>query len=275
MERLASGFEFLEAPRLDADGNLYFVDHEAVHRLDADGSIETILGNRPNAGGLLFHVDGGLIVSGPDVSLLRPDGTLRLLLSVEDAFSINDIQADEQGRVYAGTLRAGGPEDPDGTKPGECWRITAGREAEELYADVGFTNGIGFSPGGGFVYHADTMRREIIVHELTYDGSASFHRRLSTAAAPGLPDGLAVDEAGRLWLGMYGGGCVACFTPDGELERTVPMPADNVTSLCFGGDDCRDVYIVTCDTREDPALKGCVYRMRVDVPGLPTALARV
>lgn len=275
MERLASGFEFLEAPRLDGEGNLYFVDHQAVYRLDAGGSIETLLGDRPGVGGLLFHEDGGLVVSGPDVSHLRPDGKLRTLLALEDVFSFNDIHADDEGRVYAGTLRSGAPEEPDGTKPGECWRMEAGRDPVELYANVGFTNGIGFSPNGRFVYHADTMRREIIVHELAGDGSISFRRRLSTTAAPGLPDGLAVDETGRLWLGMYGGGCVACFTPDGVLKRTVQMPADNVTSLCFGGDDQRDVCVVTCDTPEEPALKGCIYRTRFDVPGLPTPLACV
>src|SRR6266540_6629584 len=77
MERLAAGFDFLEAPRADGEGNLYFVDDKAVFRLRPDGSVETLLAHRPRPGGLVLHADGGLVVSGTDISHLRVDGSLR------------------------------------------------------------------------------------------------------------------------------------------------------------------------------------------------------
>jgi sugar lactone lactonase YvrE len=48
-----------------------------------------------------------------------------------------------------------------------------------------------------------------------------------------------------------------------------------VTSLCLGGPDRRDLYIVSADNTDDPSLGGSIFRTRVDVPGLPVALARV
>ncbi len=91
----------------------------------------------------------------------------------------------------------------------------------------------------------------------------------------GVPDGLAVDEAGAIWVAAARGGCAARYHPDGTLERTLPVPALMVTSLCFGGEDRRDLYIVSADNTDDPARKGTIFRTRVDVPGLPVPTARI
>jgi gluconolactonase len=48
-----------------------------------------------------------------------------------------------------------------------------------------------------------------------------------------------------------------------------------VTSLCFGGDDLRDLYVVTGTVGAAPDHTGSVYRVRVDVPGLAVPPARV
>jgi sugar lactone lactonase YvrE len=86
---------------------------------------------------------------------------------------------------------------------------------------------------------------------------------------------LAVDEDGCVWIAAYGGGCVTRFTPDGRLDRHVDVPAKIVTSLCFGGPERRDLYVVTADNTGNPALGGTVFRTQVEVPGLSVALARV
>ena len=48
-----------------------------------------------------------------------------------------------------------------------------------------------------------------------------------------------------------------------------------MTSVCFGGADRRDVYIVTADNTDDPDKGGSVFRTRADVPGVAVAKARV
>ncbi len=48
-----------------------------------------------------------------------------------------------------------------------------------------------------------------------------------------------------------------------------------VPSVCFGGEDRRDLYIVTADNTEAPERKGTIFRTRVETPGVAASLARV
>ena len=48
-----------------------------------------------------------------------------------------------------------------------------------------------------------------------------------------------------------------------------------VTSVCFGGADRRDLYVVTGDNTIDPDRAGTIYRTRADVAGCAVARARV
>jgi sugar lactone lactonase YvrE len=84
-----------------------------------------------------------------------------------------------------------------------------------------------------------------------------------------------VDEGGGVWVAVYGGSCVQRFAADGRLDRRVEVSSQNVTSLCFGGRDRRDFYVVTADNTEAPERKGTVFRARSEIAGVPVAPARV
>jgi len=91
----------------------------------------------------------------------------------------------------------------------------------------------------------------------------------------GIPDGLAVAANGSIWVALAQGGSVVVFEPDGSERTRVPVPLSMVTSLCFGGDDLRDLYVVT-GSRGGPSENcGTVFRTRVDVPGLLRPMCRV
>ncbi|MGI9597792.1 MAG: SMP-30/gluconolactonase/LRE family protein, partial [Acidimicrobiales bacterium] len=90
-----------------------------------------------------------------------------------------------------------------------------------------------------------------------------------------LPDGLAVDGQGVIWVADYGAGAVIGLSPTGETVGRIDVPSTMVTGLCFGGRDLRDLYIVTADNRDDPARAGTIFRTRVEVPGLAAPPARV
>jgi xylono-1,5-lactonase len=100
-------------------------------------------------------------------------------------------------------------------------------------------------------------------------------RRIFARMPRGNPDGLAVDEAGGVRVALGDGAAVARFSADGTLERTVPVPSSFVTSLCFGGSDRRDLYVVTTNNTDDPGRGATVFSARTDIPGLPVAPARV
>jgi sugar lactone lactonase YvrE len=52
-------------------------------------------------------------------------------------------------------------------------------------------------------------------------------------------------------------------------------PTRFVTSLCFGGDDGRTLYVTTTDNTETPERGATVFRTNVDIPGLLPGPARV
>ena len=125
--------------------------------------------------------------------------------------------------------------------------------ATELYGDVALTNGIGLSPDGTVLYHSDTTRG-VWAHD--YDDGTVTDRRLFVQRDDLSPDGLAVDEAGTVWVAdVSGSGAVRGFAPDGSEVGRVEVPARMVTSLCFGGTDRRDLYIVTGDNTVRPGAR--------------------
>jgi D-xylonolactonase len=274
METLAFGYGLVEAPRVDEQDRLYFSDvlGGGVYRRSPDGTIETIVPKRRGVGGMALHADGGVVVSGKNVAHVR-DGVTRVLLEVEGALGFNDLTTDAAGRVYVGSLRSNafneGPR-----VPGECWRIDGEGRAIAVYKPIEFANGIGFSPEGKTLYHSNYSEAYILAHDIADDGTGT-NRRVFARMPRGNPDGLAVDETGAVWVTLGGGGAVARFAPSGKLDSIVEVPSPFVTSLCFGGKDRRDLYIVTLENGEVPERKGTIFRTRSEVPGLVAPLARV
>jgi sugar lactone lactonase YvrE len=72
-------------------------------------------------------------------------------------------------------------------------------------------------------------------------------------------------------VAMGEGGGIARFEPDGALREVVDVPASFVTSLCFGGEDMRDLYVT--GVADDGG--GSLFRGRAEVPGLTVPPAAV
>ena len=260
---------------MDADGGLYFCDSHkgGVYRRTPQGEIETIVPKRKGVGGIVLHADGGIVVSGRDISHVTPSGS-RVLFKLDETARFNDIFCDRAGRLYVGTLRF----DPFNAEalptPGELYRIDAQGAARMLYDDVGLTNGIGLSPDERVLYHSDSLRGHILAHRLTADGGC-VDRRIFAALPQGAPDGLCVDAEGGVWVAAYGAGSIMRFTPDGGLDCEIDIPAKKVTSLCFGDGDRQTLYVTTADNRLDEKHGGCIFKLRTKVAGLVPPLAKI
>ena len=178
---VASGFGLVEGPTDDEDGGLFFSDvlGGGVYHLAGDGAVETVVPKRRGVGGIARHAEGGLVVSGRDVVHVH-DGHTRTLLSVEGVAGWNDLCTDAAGRVYAGSLRFAVFDAGADPVPGECWRIDAHDRASELYGGIVHANGIGLSPDGNALYHSDTRRGVVVVHDLDPSGRASTRREIAS-----------------------------------------------------------------------------------------------
>ena len=91
----------------------------------------------------------------------------------------------------------------------------------------------------------------------------------------GIPDGLAVAVDGAVWVAMAHAGHVTVLDPDGAVRGRVGVPVPMVTSVCFGGPDLADLYVVTGSTGAPHDVRGGVYLLEGVGPGLPVHPARV
>jgi gluconolactonase len=266
-EVLASGYGLAEAPVVDTDGSLLFSDvlGGGVYRVDEQGNVATVIPKRRGVGGIALHADGGIVCSGRDVIHVA-DGVTRTVLSVDGVAGWNDIGTDAAGRVFAGALRFAVFDPQAEVEPGEVWCVDPDIGPWTVFRDVVHANGIAISPDQLTVYVSDTRARKLITYDLTTEVRTEI-----AVQAYGSPDGMAVDEAGAIWLALVDGG-LARFRPDGTLDRRVEVPSGFVTSVCFDGST---MYVTTGDNTDDPARKGCVLRGAADVAGAPVAPARV
>jgi gluconolactonase len=270
----------IEGPVWDPSRGLFFSDvsNGGVHLLDRNGKVTLALPKRRGIGGMALHASGGLVVGGRDIAhVLRADGSSKTLLALDaipGATGFNDLTTDRAGRIYAGSLafRVFGGDDP---KPGHLHVIDLDGTMRTLSDGVLLTNGLGFSPDGRRLYHCDARAGLVRIYDVNADGSVGPWRTFATFGAGGVPDGMKVGSDGSVWVADAHGGRVVVFEEAGQQRQVIDVPLPMVTSVCFGGDDLRDLYIVT-GSRGGPSENcGSIFKMRVDVAGLPLHPARV
>jgi sugar lactone lactonase YvrE len=220
------------------------------------------------------HAPGWLVATGHRLALLDGDA-LRTLAVVErdcPANRLNDCKCDPQGRLWAGTMSK------DRT-PGTAalYRLEPGGAPQRAIAGTTISNGLGWSPDGERMYFVDSTTQRIDV--LDFDGAsgAIAGRRALAEVDPrnGLPDGLAVDAEGGIWVCLFGGGALRRYGPDGTLEAHVALPVTNPTSPAFGGPELRTLYVTSARHRLAPdrlAVEphaGAVLALDPGVRGLP------
>ena len=95
------------------------------------------------------------------------------------------------------------------------------------------------------------------------------------------PDWPVVDAEDHLWTGLYMGGKVARFSPDGQLVATIDMPARDITKMAFGGDDYATGYVTSAtknmaadDLKQFPQA-GSLFAFDAPVRGFAQARAKL
>lgn len=248
-----------------------------VYRLPGGtGDPQTLIAHRKAIGGLVAHADGGLVVSGRNVSVKDGDTTTVLLETAPDELFFNDITADGRGRVFAGSM----PKNPEADgAAGRLYLIDTGGAVTVLTQDVLIANGLAADPDDRLLYHVDSGRR--LIWRFTLEGSpaaiaASREEFVSTAEYDGLPDGLAMAADGSIWVALAGAGLVVGYDAAGERVAEIPVPHALATSVCLGGPALDELYILTGTQEDYPNPDGgSVFRTAAPTPGLPAPRARV
>lgn len=262
---------------------LLWVDiyRDAVHILDPDTGGDRVMDAGRHVGAVVPAAGGALVLAVSDgFARLDPaTGRTELVAAVEADVPgnlMNDGACDRQGRFLAGTTSF--DETPGA---GALYRLNPDLTVDTMLPAVTLSNGIDWSPDGRLMYYVDSALQRIDLFDYAGDGSLS-RRRTFVEIPPdaGMPDGLAVDAGGFVWVALWGGAAVRRYAPDGGLDRIVTMPVSLVTSCAFGGPDLADLYITTASWElDDAALRrephaGAIFVTRPGVAGqAPTPFA--
>ena len=255
---LAADSKLGEGVLWDAEREVvWFVDikrHRLWHYDPGTGS--NAFTEAPDQIGWALPADGGLLLCGLKDGLYTFDPETQVfekLMAVpgEPATNrLNDACTDPWGRVWFGSM-----DDGENTASGRFYVFDRGEIRPAGPAGIAITNGPAVNADGDRIYFTDTTAQKIMVANLSPAGVGEARPFADTGALfpDAYPDGPVVDAEGHVWTGLYLGGKVARFTPDGRLDTTIEIPARDVTKLAFGGHDLRTGYATSAIKNMEPA----------------------
>jgi len=267
-ERLATGFEFTEGPLWHPDGFYYFVDirKSLLYRLTPGRTPEIARGNTGEGNGTTFDLQGRLVIcegGNRRVTRWSPDGRSEVVMDRHEGKKINrpnDVVCKSDGGIWFTDPGLRIPLAEKELAHSGVYCVNA-NGSSRLVAEFEYPNGLAFSPDERTLYVANTRHAQYI-HAIELDGAGNTVRRrifadMSSEETDGVPDGMKVDQQGRVYCTGPGGTWV--FAPDGNrlgIIRTPEIPAN----LCFGGPDLKTLFFTA---------RTSVYTLRAKTPGQP------
>jgi sugar lactone lactonase YvrE len=185
----------------------------------------------------------------------------------------NDGKCDAAGRFWAGTM-----DKTEASNQGALYCLDSKLRVETKLQNLGISNGLAWSSDNQYFYFIDTPTKKVLQfdYHLATGNIANPVEVISFEDQEGMPDGMTIDEEGMLWIAHWGGAKVSRWDPaSGKQLTEVLVPAKNVTSCTFGGDDLKDLYITTARKGMDEAElekyphSGGLFRIRTGVKGVP------
>ena len=285
---LCGGIYFGEGPRW-RNGRLWFSDFYAKAvksvSLKGDARVEVEIDDQPS--GIGWAPDGSLlIVSMVKRQVLRraPDGKISIHadLSKIAAFHCNDMVVDANGGAYVGNF--GFDLHEDLIKRGEAAviadhptaklaRISPSGAVSVAAEDMHFPNGSVITPDGRTLIVAETLGGCLTAFAIGPDGSLS-GRRVFAQTLPRVPDGIALDASGAVWIASALSPECVRIGEGGAVLETITT-SQYCYACMLGGDDGRTLFMLTAPTslatEAAAAPKGRIEVATVESPhaGLP------
>ncbi len=271
---LLDGLRFGEGPRWH-DGKLYFSDMHANHvmTVDLEGRSSIVCEVPNNPSGLGWLPDGTmLVVSMIDRKLLRMErgGALKVHadLSKLAPFHCNDMVVDSKGRAYVGNfgydLHKG--EKARGTV---LIMVTLEGKARVVAEDLMFPNGTVITPDGKTLIVGESFGRRLTAFDIAADGSLA-NRRVWADLGNNVPDGIALDAEGAIWVASPMSSEVIRVREGGEVTERIKVATDAFACM-LGGADRKTLFVLTSASSDPGACRanatGKIEITKVEVPG--------
>jgi sugar lactone lactonase YvrE len=191
----------------------------------------------------------------------------------DTALRFNDGKCDPAGRFWVGTLAL------DRRRKGAVlYRYDTDKTIHLMLDSVSISNGIVWTKDKKTMYYNDTPTNTIQGFDYDNITGEISNRRVAVTIprGTGSPDGMTIDAEDNLWVALWGGYCIAKFNPrTGELLQKIKVPAPNVSSCAFGGENLETLYITTArqgmndDQLKQFPLSGGLFSAKPGVHGVP------
>ncbi len=186
----------------------------------------------------------------------------------------NDGKCDPAGRFWAGTMTYENP-----TNQGSLYRLDTDLSVHKIFGDVAISNGIIWSLDHTTMFYIDTLRKSVRAFDYADDTGDISNERviINVPEEIGMPDGMAIDSEGMLWVAHYGGSCVSRWNPNtAQLLLRIDLPVTQVTACAFGGQNLDILFITSAAQELDAAelerqpLAGGLFSIKTPYQGVPS-----
>ncbi|XP_076026835.1 regucalcin [Genypterus blacodes] len=271
----------------ESDQTLLFVDivGQKIHRWSPTTNHIQSMQTGDMVGFAVPRRSGGY-VAGVGRSIVAFDWSNQTMTSLAEVDTdkpknrLNDGKVDPSGRLLAGTMGRMSPLEVVERKQGALFSLASDLTVTKHFNQVDISNGLDWSLDQQTFFYIDSLALTVDAFNYnTHTGHMSNrHVVYHMEEGEGLPDGLTVDAAGRLWVACFNAGRVINIDPTtGVRLQTVSLPAMKTTSCCFGGPDYSDLYVTSASLgldqseRRDQPLAGGTFRVTgLEVKGRPS-----
>ncbi|MBI2504516.1 MAG: SMP-30/gluconolactonase/LRE family protein [Candidatus Latescibacteria bacterium] len=186
----------------------------------------------------------------------------------------NDGKCDPAGRFWAGTMAIAATKGA-----GSLYCLDTDLSVRRMLGDISISNGIVWSLDHGTMYYIDSLKADVRAYDFEVQTGNIANERVVCrfTEGMGLPDGMAIDAEGMLWVAQYNGSRVCRWNPHtGQVLETIMLPVSRVTACAFGGADLDTLYITSAsqgmspdDWKKEPHAGG-LFACKPGVRGVPT-----
>ena len=260
LEKVASGFTFVEGPASDKNGNVYFSDipNQRIYIWTTQDSLVTYREESNGANGLYIDKEQNLLACegyASRVSLTTPEGDYKIIASSFEGIPFNrtnDLWAHPNGDIYFTDPQYDG--DMSNLNQGgmHVYRIASDyKNIDKVCSDLVRPNGIIGTPDGKVLYVSDRGDGKTYKYSITADGTLSEKTLFINEGS----DGMTLDEKGNLYITTKDKSQVDIYSQKGKLLKTIEIP-EAPTNLTFSGKTKGQLYITA---------RTSLYRLRLDL----------